>query len=191
MVVENMSMAEVHDYSEYAQAAKPGDNLMKSLVGLADDLEAAEAEVERLQALMDEATENVRRLKEKDIPNLVDGLDAELTLPDGRVIKVAEHIRASIGGERAGPALAWLAKNGHGSIIKRQFIVEFGKNQEEFAQKFEKELKDRPERLNVKRKNSVHPQTLLSWIKEQLASGKDIPKETFGIFRQRIAEIKD
>jgi hypothetical protein len=43
----------------------------------------------------------------------------------------------------------------------------------------------------MKQKSDVHWQTLVAWVREQLGEGVDLPRDTFGIFRQRVAKIKD
>jgi len=181
------------DYSDFTSDEPPaiGDNLMKSIVSLADQADHAEREVARIEKLLDEAKTNVRRLLETEIPGLMDGMEGTLKLPDGREVSVNEHIRASIAGEKKYPAIKWLNENGHGAIIKRKFVIEFSKDQEEEAESFAEELAARDKPLNMKREYSVHPQTLQAFVREQLGEGVALPAETFGIYRQRIAKIKE
>lgn len=181
-----------YDYSGFQDdTPQIGDNLMKSMVFLVDQAEEAEREVERLNALLDEAKTNHRRILETEIPQLMDGMEGTFDLPDGRKVTVKEDIRCSIAGEKKYPAIKWLNENGHGAIIKRKFTIEFSKDQEDEAEAFAKELADRDEPLNVKREFSVHPQTLGAFVREQLGEGVALPAETFGIFRQRVAKIKE
>lgn len=177
------------DYSEFEDDTI-GDNLMTTLISLADQLEAAESEVERLNALLSEAKKNAKRLEEEDIPNVLEGLEGDITLSDGRVLKVGTKIRINVPDTKKPTAYKWLEDNGHGALIKREFKIDFDKDQEEWANEFEESLKNRERPLNVKRSKSVHPQTMLAFVKDQLEKGTDIPKDLFGVYRQRIAKLK-
>lgn len=179
----------MHDYSEYEEDRGLGDNFTKTLISLADEAERAEEEVERLTNLLDIAKTNYRRVVEQEIPQIVDGLNSTLNLPDGRKITIKEQVRCSIAGERKYPALQWLNSNGHGNLIKRRFIIEFGKDQEQWADEFEQKLTNYERPLNVKREANVHPQTLQAFVRERLREGDNVPIETFGVFRQRTAKI--
>ena len=177
------------DYS--ADTAKPliGDNLKKSLINSADQLEQLEAEIAELQSKIDTKTAALKVLTDTTIPGLMDGMTGALALDDGRVLEVTEKIRASIAGEKAGPAVKWLDEHDHSSIVKRQFVIEFNRDDEAWAKKFEADLRKRKKPLNVVRKHTVHPQTLEAFVREQFALGVELPKETFGIYRQRIAKV--
>lgn len=183
----------MHDYSDIKddETPKAGSNLMGALIDLSDQLVASETEVARLEELLTEAKANVRRLCEHEIPKLMDGLDGTFNLPDGRKITITEKVRASIGGDKKPIAMRWLDEHGHGSIIKRKFTIEFGKEQEDWAKEFEKQLKDSPTPLNMKKERTVAWQTLDAFVREQLAEGSDIPLDIFGVYRQRIAKVKE
>ncbi|HMW46618.1 MAG TPA: hypothetical protein PKD47_12090, partial [Solirubrobacterales bacterium] len=45
--------------------------------------------------------------------------------------------------------------------------------------------------LVMKSNYTVHHATLNSWVKERLADGEQLPTDTFGIFRQRTAKVKE
>jgi hypothetical protein len=182
---------EIHDYSAFKQEPdQVGGNLMSALISLADQQEAAQAEVERLEMLLDEAKKNFQRISEHEIPKLMDGIDGKLNLPDGRVVTISEKIRASITSEKKPVAFKWLDDNDHGGLIKRRFIIEFGRDQEEWAKKFEADLAKSKTPLNVKQEQNVHWQTLDAFVRQQLENGEELPLELFGVFRQRFAEIK-
>lgn len=183
-------MTDIPDYSHVKDiASQLGDNLMSALVSMADQQEAAEAEVARLEALLDEAKTNLRRIVEHEIPSLMEGLEGTINLPDGRKVTIAEKIRASVKKEVKPIAMKWLDDNGHGGIVKRQFIIEFGKDQEEWANNFRQTLAESRVPLNVKEERNVQWQTLDAFVREQLSEGVDLP-DMFGVFRQRFAKIK-
>ena len=185
-------MSEIPDYSDYKETPNEamGDNMMAALVSLADQQEAAENEVERLQALMDEAKSNVRRLSEHEIPKLLDGLEGTLNLPDGRKITVTEKIRTSVTGERKLRAMNWLEEHGHGGIIKRRMTIDLGKEQEELAKQIKAKLEELDQAVLFKEDHNVAWQTMDAFVKEQLGLGTDLPLEMFGVYHQKLAKIR-
>lgn len=170
---------------------KPSDNLTSVLRSLADEYIEAEKEVERIEALLETAKTNLKDIAENRIPQATDGMEGEFNLGDGRVLKIKEEIRSSIAGEKREPAIKWLDDNGYGHIVKREIIFEFPKGDEERTKQFLQAIKDMEMSLVMKSNYSVHHATLNSWVKEQLGEGVDLPRETFGIFRQRTAKVKD
>lgn len=183
---------QVHNYSAFEQQAPQiGNNLMGALTDLADQLEKSDEEVIRLQALLDEAKANSRRICEKEIPDLLDGMQGNVKLPDGRTISVSEKIRSGAVAEKKIPAINWLDAHGHGYIVKKQFIIEFGRADTQWIKEFEKMLTESKVPLNVKKENSIHHSTLEAFIRQSLEDGLDIPKDIFAIYRQRIAKVKE
>lgn len=185
-------MTEVPDYSGYKNPEdnQIGHNLMSALVDFADQHEACLSLIERLEEQLKEAKDNLKRIDEVEIPTLLDGIQGKINLPDGRIIEVSEKIRGNIGGDKKLPALNWLNKNGHGNLIKRKFVIEFNRDEEEKAKEFEKELREAAEEFNFKTELGVHWQTLDAFIRERLAEGDDIPLDTFGVYRQKITKVK-
>lgn len=178
------------DYSEYKDDEVIGDNLMAVLTGLADQQEAAEAEVLRLEELLKEAKKNVLLYSETSIPQALDGLEGKFKLTDGRSITIKEDVRSGLTKENKPKGLLWLNNNGHSAIVKREFKIEFGKGDDKWADKFERDLAKRKKPLNVKRSMSVHASTLKAFVRQALEDGEDIPQKLFGVYRQRVAKIK-
>lgn len=181
-------MATMPDYSEFREG--PGDNLLAQISETALQQKAAEAEVARLEDELKAANNKLRDIVERRMPELMD--QAEMTMittRDGIIVKIEERIRGSIPKNREGEAFKWLEDHEHDGLIKRQFTIEFGKDEEAWARKFEADLRKRKKPVNVKRKDSVHPSTLASFITERLQAGDDVPLETFGVFRQRSSKI--
>lgn len=180
-----------HDYSRYKEdTPPPGENLLKILNYLAVDQVAAEALVLSLQEQLDDAKETLRELCEQTLPKVMDEADLEVfKTRDGVEIKVAEMVRGSIPKATETEAFAWLEANEQGRLIKRQFVIEFGKDEERWATKFETDLRRRKRELAVKRKKSVNPQTLQAFVRSLLADGKPFPMKTFGVYRQRFTKV--
>lgn len=182
-----------HDYSAFTDDdTGVGGNLMAQIEGLAQEHLDAEARLANLEEQMAEAKATLRRIAEVLLPNLLDDAqlgESTITTPAGHVVKMSEIIRASIpkGGEL--PAFQWLEENGNGGLVKRTFAIEFGRDDERWADKFERDCAQRKRPLNLKRKKAVHPQSLQAFVRQALADGVNLPLKTFGVFRQRFAKV--
>lgn len=177
------------DYSAYInQDAATSSDALAQLSVLANDQASAEATVKELEAKLEKARESLREISERKIPELMDSLGMEeFKTSTGLKIKIKTSIRCSITKERQEVAFKWLRDNGHGGLIKRVVSVSFGKGEDESAEELFKELIVEYE--GAEDKAAVHPSTLASFVKEQLADGEDFPMEIFGVHRQRTAVI--
>ncbi len=181
-----------HDYSEF-QSSSPGDNLMARLEGLAQEQLDAEARLSNLEAQVDEAKAVVRRIKERELPNLLDEAQlgtSKIVTPNGIEIAMKEEIRGNIPKGKEKPAHEWLEENDNGGLIKRTVTIVFSKDEEAWAAKFKRDCAQRKKPLNLEIKRGVHAGTLRSFVKECLKNGVAIPMETFGVFRQRFTSVK-
>ena len=183
------TMTQEYDYSEFQ--SKVGDNLLARLSGLALDQKKAEAEVARLEEELKKAQANLRDIAEHQIPSLMEEVGMkEFITEEGVKIKVVEKIRGSIPEANAEKAFAWLEKMEYDNIVKREFKITFGKEEEDWARKFESDLKKRKKKLNFVVKRGIHPSTLASFVSELLKEGVDIPLDLFGVYRQRLSKIE-
>ena len=179
----------MHDYNEFKPLA-PGDNLLAQISATALDQKQAEAEVARCEEALKSAQARLRDISERKLPELMDEAEmSTLTTKEGIEVRVQEKIRGSIPKGRERPAFNWLEEHGHERLVKREFVIQFDREDEAWARKFEADLKRRKRRLNVAIKESIHPSTLASFVTEQLGQGVDIPLDTFGVFRQRSTKI--
>jgi len=178
------------DYAAFRND-KPSENLTAVLRTLADEYLAAEAEVTRIEAELEVAKANMKDIAENRIPQATDGMEGKFNLGDGRELQIKEEIRSSIAGEKREPAILWLDKHGYGHIVKREIVFEFPKGDEARSKAFVEAVQKLGMPLVMKSNFSVHHATLNSWVKERLGEGDALPNETFGIFRQRTAKVKD
>jgi hypothetical protein len=178
----------MYDYSD--EKPKAGDNILAQLAGLAQEQKRAEAEVAAAEEALQKAKDRLNHIRLKELPELcaIAQMD-KFTTVDGLVVDVSEEVRASIPKQNNADAIAWLEKNGHAALVKRSFTIEFGKEEETWANKFESDLKKRKKPLRVKRKQDVHPQTLGAFVREQMAEGVPVPMDLLGVFRQRVANV--
>lgn len=187
-------MPQTPDYSEFSDQLPPaaGDNLLARISGLARDLLTAELEVERAEEALSAAKARRQHLSEKQIPELVQeaGLMAKFTTREGLEVQIKDLIRTSVSEESMPVAVAELERRGAGRIVKHQFVIEFGKGDEAWASKFQRDLLQRKKPLAVKRKDHVHPQTLQAYLREELEAGAEIPYEKFGAQKVSVAKVR-
>lgn len=193
MWLQKDNMTKEYDFSKFEQEAPPaalGDNGVARLSGLAKDQVRAEALVEKLEEELKAAKKELKHIQEFQLPELMSELGVDqFATKDGIKISVKEAVRGSISHGNAPEAFKWLEEHGQANLIKRNFIIDFGKDEEKWANKFERDLAKRKKALNVQRKKNVAPMTLQAFVREELAKGTDLPLETFGVYVQRLAKV--
>lgn len=178
-----------HDYSEFDKPAV-GDNAMAQLLALAKEQVSAQEEVAILQRKLDEAQDRLRKVSEKDLPDLMQELRmTTFSTTDGVSIELNETIHTSIPKAMQDEAFGWLESHDQGGMIKRNFVISFGKDEEAWATKFRADLGKRKKPLAVKIERKVEPPTLKAFVTRQLEAGKDIPQELFGVHRRKVSKV--
>lgn len=178
-----------NDYAGYLKKTL-GGNRATILQGLVDQLDNVDKEIEELSNLLEEAKGKRTEIVQNKIPELMEGLEGEIRLPDGRVVKIGEKIRASLNSSNKEQALQWLEKEGYGVLIKNCFIIEFGKGENEAAAKLAEILERCEIPLSIKGGPSIHWQAVNTVVKDRLAEGEFVPQELFEVYVQKFTEIK-
>ncbi len=163
---------------------------LKRVIELATLMVEQRKKVDCLKAELDAAQRDLRRIEQEDLPELMREIGMQsVTLADGSVVDVVEDVECGISEERRAKAHAWLIENGFGGLIKTEVVTTFGRGEGEAAHNFAEEVAATTGRAPqvVER---VHPATLKSFIKEQLAAGAAIPFDTFGIHPFNKARLK-
>tara|TARA_Y100000004_G_scaffold119482_1_gene134253 strand:- start:4671 stop:5243 length:573 start_codon:yes stop_codon:yes gene_type:complete len=148
-----------------------------------------EKEIKDLEEQLKETKSRHRAVSELELPEAMQEANlAEIVLTNGAKISVKPFYKGYISEENREDAMAWLVDNNHGSLIKNEVTLKFGKDEDEKAAATVEQLKQQGLDPNVKQ--GVHPQTLNAFIKEQITGGKDIPSDIFGIYVGSRANIK-
>ncbi len=165
-------------------------NALTQIKETAQQQEEAEVVVEKTLEKYDLAKKEFVRISEKVFPNLLKSLEiTEDITVGGLKVQLAEKLRGNIPERHRVEALKWLNDQGHGDIIKRQIIIEFGKDEEKWADKFMRDCNQRKKQLNMKVKRTVHAQTLQAWCREMLSEGEVFPMELFGVYMQMFTAV--
>lgn len=177
------------DYTQYQEPTS--SDALARLGSLAQEMTAMETTVVEAEKALKNAQEDLRTMSEKTIPEAMDALGIEeFTARGGLKIKIGESIRASIPKQRQEEAVIWLDAHGYAALVKRKFTVQFGKDEEAWANRFAADLAKRKRQLAVAQDKAVHPSTLSAFVREQLEAGADLPLDLFGVYRQRFAKLE-
>lgn len=143
------------------------------------------AKQEEIKSIQDK----IKKLSEEIIPEamLTLGLD-QLKLDNGLKLSVVDNVYAHISEEKKPEAYNWLRNNNLGSIIKNEIGVQFDKTQDAEAMDLKARLSS--EGLPVTHKESIHPSTLKSTVKELVKKGVAVPEDTFNIYIGKKTRIQ-
>lgn len=156
------------------------EDALKRLVVMGAQMLEAKERLDKAEEALAVAKEEHRQLEQGDLPDLMREIGmATFKMADGSTFDLVEDIQCGISEERRPEAHGWLRTNGFEAIIKTDFKISFGRDKIKEADKLQKELEKKG--IFADRKESVHPQTLKSFIKERLEAGTEIPFEPFAI----------
>lgn len=153
---------------------------LQRAVQLAELLLELRKNVERLETLLSEAKSDLRRVEQEDLPDLMQELGLEtFRLKSGETIEVKPEIDCSITEEKRAAAHSWLVDKGFGGMIKTEVVVTFGRGEHDVAENFAEEVTKQGKQPSLVER--VHPSTLKSFVKEQMAAGNPVPFDLFGV----------
>jgi hypothetical protein len=113
---------------------------------------------------------------------------SSLTLEDGAVVKVTPTYGASILVENRPKAYDWLRDHGYDDIIKNTVSCQFGRGEDERANRFAEFAAEKG--FAPEQKTEIHAQTLRAFVKERVENGDEFPMELFGAYVGQRATIK-
>ncbi len=169
--------------------APPAKADIVRLTKLAQSLLDAQDVVVDLTAELADAVEVARHIEQEALPELMKefGL-TEITLESGAKVSILADVQCSISEDRRGVAHAWLRKNGFEGLIKSALNVAFDRSELENAEEaaFMLSILTGQE---IVLKETIHPQTLKSFVKERMEAGKPPPSEPFGLHPFNRAKV--
>jgi len=161
------------------------DDKVKTISTLAQRQVDIEAEIAALGKKLEAQNKLLIKVAEEDLPAamLAAGV-SEIKLEDGTEINIKADIYPSIPAKQRLAAFTWLRANNYGSLIKNNVTVQFGKGEDEKAVDLLSRLTEQG--YNPTQKEAVHPGTLKSFVKEQMADPDtpDLPEELFTVFEK-------
>ena len=162
---------------------------LADLQKLALEIERAQFYHKELEDSLDESKKYLRRLQEEDMPAKFAEIGlASVKLENGDEISIKQIYRGHISKAKQEEAFGWLRNNGHGDLIKNELKVAFGKGDDAQALKTRKFLEEGG--YSYTDKESVHPQSLGAFIKEQTEKGQALPHDLLGVYIGETTKIK-
>lgn len=179
---------------------------LQELMGLAHrQLRAADV-VTELEAKLSTAKAQHAYIEQELMPAAFREIGIQdLTLEDGRVMKLEPKVSASISEANQHEAFEWLNDHGYAGVIKNLIVTEFGKEEDlladmvlgflkekllELAVNAASEAERQEMLLKVKQIKSVHPQTLLKVMRECMSAGVIPPEQTFTLWVYDQVKLK-
>jgi hypothetical protein len=154
------------------------------------------ATIQDTQDQLDEIEENLkakkevyRRLTEDDLPTKFASMNiSKMEMENGDKIEVKPIYRGHISKKNQDQAYKWLRQNNHADLIKNEVKATFGKGEDALAIHTKEFLNAKG--LSFTDRESVHPQSLSAFIREQTEKGKALPHDLLGIHIGQTTKIK-
>jgi len=169
----------------------PPDAAIASVAALAARQRAAETRVIDLTAALQAALAEYRQVAEVDLPRALGALGVGgFPLADGTKVEV---LTALDSGQLTAPeGLAWVEANGGASLIKTSIHIELDRGDLEEAKLLFERLRGDPLANRFRGfalTESVHPQTLASFVRQLIEQRKDPPLDKLGVHRRTYAVV--
>ena len=165
-----------------------GDELNR-LSKLVDNLIAAQDAVDSAGEKLKAANKVLTKIEQFEIPSLMEELKfAELTLTDGRKIKIEEGISASISKANKAEAAAWLMDHDLSEILSYDLNVSFSTDKRSEFLKLQEELQGRE--MYPSSVFNMNTGKVKSALKTMMGEGQEVPEKLFGIFKWKKAKVK-
>lgn len=149
---------------------------------VAGEMLRIEARIADLSHMVELEQKELRRLREEVLPVMFAAAEVtSLTVtppqdPEHRsyTCTVADAVYASISKTNVVPATDWLQKAGYGALVKHAYSIPIDKGDTAAVKAVRAALAKA--RIDYEEKLSVHPQTLVAFVRESLAAGRELPK---------------
>jgi hypothetical protein len=155
---------------------------------LADEMHSLDKQIAESELQTKKLKETHRQIAEEQLPELFEQVGmSELKTLKGLPLKLKNKVYTNISKGRKPNAIAWLDANGQGGMVKRSVIIDFDKTQETKVKALLRLIgRGWP---NNRTELDVHASTVKAFVIRQLADGKKIPFDVFGIHCVDVVEI--
>jgi len=174
----------------FDEAPSVSSDTLKKLLKMANELVKLEKEIEAEEAALKRKTGAANTLKLSMIPDaMAEAGLAEFKLPNGAQVTVSDFVSGSLPKDvlKRQEAIQYLTEIGGNSIIKNEIYASFEKKQHNEAVAAADALREQG--FTVEVQASVHPQTLLAFVREKLRGGDPIEAEKLNVFVGRKAKV--
>lgn len=183
-------LADVAEERERELYEGGGDKLER--IGRAGKLaQRIELEITTLEQAITDKKKELQNLRQKIIPDLLRsaGMNS-FSLDDGTIVELKDELFPDIPAAKREEAYEWLRLNGHGDLIKHEIKIVFGMGEDQEALAVRNQLAGHNSPLNFTEKETVLPQSLRAWVREQERRGTSLPEDLFSVHRVTSAQLK-
>jgi hypothetical protein len=170
---------------------KPRDEDLARCAALAEDLLAAEAEVDRATRALRDALNYYRGIAERDLPEAMAAVrHDDFTLTGHGKVRIDRRYVAGKLTDRDG--LAWVAANGGEELIRSTIRVELPVAERAVAYELLAQLRRHPASnrfVKLVIEEGIHSSTIASFAKEAVRRGLNPPLERLGVARRVVARF--
>ena len=180
-------MENVIDYEKHQE--RPDTGNLGQLSALCQEMLTVRAECEQIEAHLKERKKALQELQASRIPALMAELKMDaIMMSNGVKIVIQRIINCRFNVVNKFNAFEWLDEHGHGSMIKHEVSVDFGRGEGEVAQKAVSALTELGLKPSVSK--DVHFQTLSAWARRELEAGHEVPANYFELSILDLAKVK-
>jgi hypothetical protein len=188
--IKKRSDAELLFADAEAIGAEVDPKSIQTIGTLCQQVEDREARIAFLADEMASEQEKLRSLIEDELPQAMDAANcAEFKAKSGKKVEIKQLLFASISKENEEKAFEWLRKSGNRDLIKHELKTTLPREQDTLARKI-KSLVKKTFKVDLDDRQTVHPQTLAAFCREQRAAGIELPDKLLGVVEKRVAKFK-
>lgn len=152
---------------------------LKDLIAAAKHQQNLEVSISNVEAELKSLKEAQRKQSQEIVPNMMAELEINsFELDNGYKVSIKDSYFVSIPEDNMYACFEWLRQSGLDGIIKTVVAANFGKGEDQEAQKVLDLLTEAGIVADVK--STIHPQTLKAFVKERITKGLDFDLELFG-----------
>jgi hypothetical protein len=152
---------------------------LKDLIAAAKKQQQLEEDIVTLEKELAYHKEQLNYQRYEIVPGMMQELGINsFELDNGYKVSIKDEYYAKIPEAFQFECFEWLRKNELDGIIKTAINMNFGKGEDESAQHLIDWMSQNGLTPNVK--ETVHPQTLKSFVKERMSAGLELPVDFFG-----------
>ena len=148
--------------------------------------------IERIEDDLSELKKLQAVLVEETIPGMFQELSlSSISIDAGEEVTVTQDVYVQLNPESKREAFAWLANNGFGGLIKTEVVTSFSRNERDKALAFSSLLAKKGYTTGFE--ESVHPQTMAAFMREQIRDQGKVPLDLFGarpVWKTKIKTAK-
>ena len=177
------------DYSKFLE--KPDGNILERIAKKAHEQLQAELAMAEAEEELKRRKDALARISQKELPELMEeAQQLRVTTADKLEVVLEESVHGSIPVANRDAAVEWLDEHDHSNLVDRVYEIRFGREDDAWARKFERDMQRRKRQLPCRRVVGVNPSRLKGFVREALRNGVQLPLELFGIHRRKETKVK-